>query len=67
MSARSRKWRIALGISLLVIGFAGLGLPLIQGLLFIVLGVLILSQEIPFFARIAKWMKKSFPKTAKAA
>lgn len=62
-----RYLRIALGSILLVLGVAGLALPLLQGILFIVLGLLLLAKDIPFFDRIARQMRSRFPRTSRAA
>ena len=63
----SRTFRIALGTVLLILGIAGLALPLLQGLLFIILGVLLLARDIPLFARIADWVRSRFPRISRAA
>jgi uncharacterized protein len=57
-----RSLRIALGSILLVLGLAGLVLPLLQGWLFIALGVIVLSRDIPFFARLEDRVATRFPK-----
>jgi len=62
-----RYLRIVLGSILLVLGVAGLALPLLQGLLFIILGVLLLAKDIPLFARIAGRVRSRFPRISRAA
>ena len=62
-----RTFRIVLGTLLLVLGVAGLALPLLQGLLFIILGVLLLAKDIPLFAGIAGWVRSRFPRINRAA
>ena len=62
-----RTFRIVLGTILLVLGVAGLALPLLQGLLFIILGVLLLAKDIPLFARIAGWLRSRFPRISRMA
>ncbi len=56
-----RTLRIALGCILLVLGLAGLVLPILQGWLFIGLAVIILSRDIPFFARLEDRVAARFP------
>lgn len=62
-----RYLRIALGSILLVLGVAGLALPLLQGLLFIVLGILLLARDIPWFARLAEHFRARFPRISRTA
>jgi uncharacterized membrane protein YbaN (DUF454 family) len=62
-----RYLRITIGSGLLVLGVAGLALPLLQGLLFIVLGVLLLAKDIPLFARLARRFRSRFPRISRAA
>jgi uncharacterized protein len=57
-----RSLRIVLGGIFLVLGLAGLVLPILQGWLFIALAVLILSRDIPFFARLEDRIAVRFPK-----
>jgi len=49
------------GWSLLVLGVAGLFLPILQGWLFIALGALLLAPDVPLFARLLDWIEKRFP------
>ena len=55
-----RALRILFGTSLLVLGIAGLGLPVLQGWFFILMGILVLAKDIPLFARLASRLKKGF-------
>jgi uncharacterized membrane protein YbaN (DUF454 family) len=43
--------RIALGAGLVGLGIVGLFLPLLQGLLFITLGLMILARDLPWVRR----------------
>jgi hypothetical protein len=61
-----RQLRILFGTSLLFLGAAGLGLPVLQGWFFILLGILVLAEDIPFFARLAARLKKGFSAAARA-
>ena len=47
-----RVSRIALGIALLIVGLAGLVLPVLQGVVLIVAALAILRKDIPFVATI---------------
>jgi len=44
-----------------MLGVAGLVLPFLQGWLFLALGILILSVDLPFFARIVCWLENRLP------
>jgi uncharacterized membrane protein YbaN (DUF454 family) len=61
-----RKWRILFGSCLLGLGIAGLGLPVLQGWFFILLGILVLAEEFPFFRRLADRIKRGTSAFAKA-
>jgi hypothetical protein len=63
----TRYVRITLGSILVVLGLVGLALPILQGVLFIALGVLVLGKEIPLFARIAERFRSRFPQASRAA
>jgi uncharacterized protein len=56
-----RLIRIALGSVLLLVGLAGLILPFLQGWLFLVMGGIVLSQDIAVFARMERWIMEQFP------
>ncbi|MGD1147818.1 MAG: hypothetical protein ABR961_07715 [Thermoanaerobaculaceae bacterium] len=53
--------RHVLGWSLLILGVAGLILPVLQGWLFIALGALFLSPDVPVFARLLTWIESRIP------
>lgn len=63
MLIRSFLWfaRIALGILFLVLGALGLLLPIMPGWLFIALGILALSPDVPLFRRMVRWFETRFP------
>jgi uncharacterized membrane protein YbaN (DUF454 family) len=48
-----RPVRLSAGIALMVLGVLGLFLPILQGFLFLSLGTIALSYDVPFFARVA--------------
>ena len=53
--------RHTLGWGLLVLGIAGLVLPILQGWLFIALAALLLAPDVPIFARLLNWIEHRFP------
>jgi uncharacterized membrane protein YbaN (DUF454 family) len=61
-----RTLRILCGVSLLALGIAGLGLPVLQGWFFILMGILLLAEDIPFFQRLADRLKQGLSAFAKA-
>lgn len=52
----------AVGWTFILIGVAGLVLPVLQGVLFICVGLLILAQEVPWAERLLARIKKKYPK-----
>jgi uncharacterized protein YqgC (DUF456 family) len=56
--------RHLLGWLLLVVGVAGLVLPILQGWLLIAMGALLLAPDVPFFARLAERIERRFPPLA---
>jgi uncharacterized protein len=61
----ARIIRIVLGSFLIVLGVAGLFLPILQGWLFLALGVLLLSVDIPVFNRLVCRIGNRFPRIGK--
>jgi len=55
--------RVIIGVTLLLLGVAGLFLPILQGWLFLALGALVLSKDVPLFNRFYTWITRRFPKT----
>ncbi|MDZ4163673.1 MAG: PGPGW domain-containing protein [Smithellaceae bacterium] len=53
--------RNILGWLLLILGVAELFLPVLQGILFISLGVMILAPNVPFFHRLLERLKTRYP------
>jgi len=53
--------RISLGILCVLLGISGLVLPLLPGWLFLALGLLLLSIDLPFFDRLVWWIEKKVP------
>ncbi|MBC7357387.1 MAG: hypothetical protein H5U10_02505 [Desulfacinum sp.] len=56
-----RTARIVAGSLLLVLGVAGLFLPVLQGALFIALGLVVLGREIPWVARLLDRLAQRYP------
>ncbi|MDI6852762.1 MAG: hypothetical protein QME75_04035 [Deltaproteobacteria bacterium] len=54
--------RITLGTVFVVLGFLGLFLPILQGWLFLALGALFLSIDLPIFDRMVLWIEDRFPR-----
>ncbi len=53
---------LGLGYGLLVLGFLGLFLPVLQGVLFIVVGLVILSRHAPWAERLLARFKARYPR-----
>lgn len=53
--------RHVLGWLFLGLGVAGLVLPVLQGWLFVGIGAVLLSPDVPVFARLATWIEHRFP------
>jgi hypothetical protein len=58
---------IVIGWIFLLLGIAGLFLPILQGVLFILIGLMILSTEYAWAHHLLGKMKARFPKLAQAA
>ncbi len=54
--------RLSLGIILILLGIPGLVLPILQGWLFLALGALLLSVDIPIFERLVDWIGERVPR-----
>jgi len=53
-----KRWaRIFAGSALLVLGFVGLFLPFLQGVLFIVVGLALVSPESERIRRLEEWVR----------
>ena len=69
MSAKSKAKHVAIYVTgwiFLVLGVLGLFLPILQGILFILIGLLILSSVSPWAERLLHRLSKRFPKTKNA-
>jgi hypothetical protein len=56
-----RGFKITLGLFLLPLGVVGLFLPFLQGVLFLLVAVALLSSEIPYVARLRDRCRQRFP------
>ena len=63
----SRGIRIFIGICCIVLGLAGLVLPVLQGLLFLALGTLLLAKGTRFEQTLLDQLKRRFPKVGEKA
>jgi len=54
--------QLILGWSLLFLGVIGLFLPILQGVLFIMLGLIVLSWHMPWAERLLHRLRDRFPK-----
>jgi uncharacterized protein len=57
--------RISVGSIYILLGIPGLVLPILQGWLFLALGCLLLSVDLPFFDRMVQWIEKKIPQIEK--
>jgi len=58
--------RMTFGVLFLVLGVIGLFLPVLQGILFLVVGVALLADHIPVFARIRNAIYRRLPRVEHA-
>jgi len=54
--------RIAFGVFFLLLGIIGLLTPVLQGVLFILFGLVLLSRDVPFVRRLVKRLRGRFPR-----
>lgn len=62
-----RTLLIATGWLFIVLGIAGLFLPILQGILFLVIGLLILSREYTWAHNLLRRIQTRFPEVSKKA
>lgn len=68
MSTKAKLKRVAIhviGWGFILLGILGLVLPILQGFLFILVGLFILSSVSPWAERLLHKLRKRFPKTSK--
>jgi len=56
-----RAWRHIVGWPLLLLGVAGLFLPFLQGILFIIIALTVLAPEVPAFNRLTAKLRNRYP------
>src|SRR5262245_17280989 len=68
MGTKSRFKSIAIyvaGWAFILLGIAGLFLPILQGILFILIGLFILSSVAPWAERLLNRLRKRFPRISR--
>lgn len=68
MSTKSRLKRAAIhviGWGFILLGILGLFLPILQGFLFLLVGLFVLSSVSPWAERLLHKLRRRFPKTSK--
>jgi uncharacterized protein len=71
-TSRNRTWNlkriavIAIGWIFVVLGIAGLFLPLLQGILFLLIGLVILSKEYRWAGKLLNRIRSRFPRIAES-
>jgi uncharacterized membrane protein YbaN (DUF454 family) len=58
--------RICFGSLLILLGLVGLVLPVLQGVLFLAMGIVVLSSEVPLLARFLAKIEDRFPRIRQA-
>jgi uncharacterized membrane protein YbaN (DUF454 family) len=65
VKARFKRWGLlVLGWGFILVGIAGLFLPVLQGILFLLIGLFILSSEYVWAHKLLAKLKERFPKIA---
>jgi uncharacterized membrane protein YbaN (DUF454 family) len=65
LNQKRKRWLLLLtGWGFILLGIAGLFLPILQGVLFLVIGLVILSSEYVWAYRLLQKLQKRFPKVA---
>ncbi len=61
-----RFLRISLGGLLVILGFIGLFLPVLQGFIFLGMGGLLLYKDVPYLPRLFRGLKTRYPSIGRA-
>lgn len=68
MQPRAKRILVLIaGWSFILLGIVGLFLPILQGILFILIGLIILSSQYAWARRLMAKLRQRFPKTAHLA
>lgn len=60
-----RIWIVILGFLFLLLGIAGLFLPFLQGILFLLIGLYLLSKTSPLAKKLLNRLQARFPRVAR--
>ncbi len=66
-SLAKRVLVLVVGWLFIVLGIIGLFLPILQGVLFLLIGLIILSSEYVWARKLVEYFRKRFPKLARVA
>lgn len=66
-AAAKRLGVLLLGWAFILLGIAGLFLPVLQGILFLLIGLIILSSEYVWAHKLLQRLRKRFPSIARKA
>ena len=66
MKQRLKRYTVlALGWAFILLGILGLFLPILQGILFLTIGLILLSRESEWAAGKLEWLKTRYPRFGK--
>jgi uncharacterized membrane protein YbaN (DUF454 family) len=56
-----RTFRYAIGLTFILLGIIGCFLPVLQGILFLIIGIIILSSEVPAAKKLLSIFERKYP------
>ncbi|MBE9546986.1 MAG: hypothetical protein IMF10_05790 [Proteobacteria bacterium] len=56
-----RVLRYVIGLTFIVLGIIGCFLPILQGILFLIIGIITLAPEVPVFQKILSRLQEKYP------
>jgi uncharacterized membrane protein YbaN (DUF454 family) len=62
-----RILRYLIGLTFTILGIIGCFLPVLQGILFLIIGVIILSPEVPAVQKMLSILEKKYPEIFRKA
>ena len=62
-----RLLRLVFGGIFILLGFVGLFLPVLQGFLFLGIGIALLYRDLPFLRKFVRWIRLRYPSLDHAA